>query len=469
MKITTKRINKMEFPQLNDPISHVFEGITYESRIAEALKRAREKGYSHLVIYGDREHFANIQYFTGYDPRFEEALLILTEGKKPLLLVGNEGFSYARIIPFEIQIMLFQTFSLVGQPRAKETAAVLNKAYDTVGLDAASKVGVIGWKFFSDSEIEGVRAECIFDVPHFIISSLMSRTAAENIENATEMLISAENGMRTSLDVDELAVLELAGTKTSRSVFNMLSKLHPGITEMEASLFLNMDGNPLVAHPNVNFTSEGIAQGLVSPGLNVLNYGSVCNVGFGYRSSMVARTGIYASNIDDLNKSCAKAWEKVFVPYFKILVIWYETVRIGVSGRDVIRKIMKEVPEFEQLGVGLNPGHLIHNDEWTGSPFVLDKDIPLRNGMAIQCDIIANPPGLPGIHAEDGLALADESLQKAFRNKHPESWSRIERRRKTMIDILGITISPEILPFSDIQAMVFPFMADMQTVMAVEG
>ncbi len=36
-----------------------------------------KRGLTHLVVYGDREHFGNIMYLTNFDPRFEEALLII--------------------------------------------------------------------------------------------------------------------------------------------------------------------------------------------------------------------------------------------------------------------------------------------------------------------------------------------------------------------------------------------------------
>ena len=34
-----------------------------------------------FVVYGDREHAANVAYLSGYDPRFEETLLILLPGQ----------------------------------------------------------------------------------------------------------------------------------------------------------------------------------------------------------------------------------------------------------------------------------------------------------------------------------------------------------------------------------------------------
>ena len=47
-----------------------------------------------------REHFANLAYLTGFDPRFEEAVLILGSDSQTLLLVvGNECESYVGVSP----------------------------------------------------------------------------------------------------------------------------------------------------------------------------------------------------------------------------------------------------------------------------------------------------------------------------------------------------------------------------------
>jgi hypothetical protein len=47
---------------------------TYEARIAETRRWAADAGYDALLVYADREHFANLAYLTRYDPRFEEVL-----------------------------------------------------------------------------------------------------------------------------------------------------------------------------------------------------------------------------------------------------------------------------------------------------------------------------------------------------------------------------------------------------------
>ena len=43
----------------------------YEQRIARLVERIQKRDLTHMVIYGDREHFSNVEYFTRYDCRFE--------------------------------------------------------------------------------------------------------------------------------------------------------------------------------------------------------------------------------------------------------------------------------------------------------------------------------------------------------------------------------------------------------------
>ena len=48
------------------------------ARLAALRRVAMARGYAALVVYGDREHAANIHWLTGFDPRFEEAVLVVT-------------------------------------------------------------------------------------------------------------------------------------------------------------------------------------------------------------------------------------------------------------------------------------------------------------------------------------------------------------------------------------------------------
>ena len=57
------------------------EPVLPASLFAERLERLRSamgaRGYDHVVVWADREHSANLAYLSGFDPRFEEALLVL--------------------------------------------------------------------------------------------------------------------------------------------------------------------------------------------------------------------------------------------------------------------------------------------------------------------------------------------------------------------------------------------------------
>ena len=63
------------------------------TRLAALRAAAAARGYRAIVVYGDREHAANIHWLTGFDPRFEEAVLIIT-ADDALLLAGNECLPY---------------------------------------------------------------------------------------------------------------------------------------------------------------------------------------------------------------------------------------------------------------------------------------------------------------------------------------------------------------------------------------
>ena len=79
----------------------------------------REPACDWLVVYADREHLANIAFLCGYDPRFEEALLLLGPRDRRVLVVGNEGEAYAPLAGLPgLETALAQSMSLMGQDRS---------------------------------------------------------------------------------------------------------------------------------------------------------------------------------------------------------------------------------------------------------------------------------------------------------------------------------------------------------------
>ena len=89
----------------------------YEQRLSAIVARMKEAHLDFLLVYADREHFANLAFLTGFDPRFEEALLLLDSAGRRWLLVGNECMGYLPDAGLNCETVLFQEFSLMGQPR----------------------------------------------------------------------------------------------------------------------------------------------------------------------------------------------------------------------------------------------------------------------------------------------------------------------------------------------------------------
>ncbi len=59
-------------------------------------------------------------------------------------------------------------------------------------------------------------------------------------------------------------------------------------------------------------------------------------------------------------------------------------------------------------------------------------------------------------------------MRAEFAERYPEAWNCIEARRAFMQETLGITLRPEVLPFSNIPAYLPPFLLAPRKVMRVK-
>ena len=447
-------------PAFGEPtVQPVLSGALYQARVAAALAAGSAAGHDALVVYGDREHAANVSYLTGYDPRFEECLLVALPGRRPALLVGNEGWSYAETATGDFDRLLCQSFSLPGQPRGqqKSLAALLVDA----GLTKGMRIGAVGWKIF-DAGDPGSDLTWL-DLPDFIAAHLR---AIGPTRNAIGLFIDPASGLRAINDCDQLASFEFAATYASQAIRNVIFGLRPGMTELEAARLMALPGLPLSCHPMLS-TGPHAAFGLPSPSAKTIARGEAITMACGIQGGLTARAGFVVADASELPVGIQDYVEKLAAPYFAAVVEWYETVGIGVTGgalNDIIARHLGN-PFF---GVGLNPGHLIHIDEWMHSPIFPGSMIALKSGMAIQVDII------PATHTpwfttniEDGIALADEDLRAQFAARYPEAWRRITARRAFMQDTLGITLRPDVLPFSNMPAYLPPFFLNPDRVLAM--
>jgi Xaa-Pro aminopeptidase len=414
------------------------------------------RGYDRLVVYADREHSANLAWLTGFDPRFEEALLVVGPGGDPAMLVGNECFGLAGVTPLPVRPHLFQDFSLPSQPR--DRSAPLTEILGGEGIGPGVRVGLVGWKTYADRSAS--------DVAAYLVDELRRLTAGGTVENATDLLIDAADGLRVINEVEQIAMFEWASCQTSSGVLALLRGLRPGMSEREAVRLLDWNGWPLSCHlmlsagPRARF-------GLLSPGDRRIETRDPLTVAFGIWGALTCRAGFVVEDGAELPEAIGDYVERLVAPYFAAVAEWYGAIRIGVTGGELHSIIDRHLAD-PFFGIFLNPGHQLHLDEWVNSPISPASSIELRSGMAFQVDIIP-ATGTPYFttNIEDGIVLADAALRAELAEHFPDASARIDARRAFMARSLGIELHPDVLPLSNIPAYLPPFLLRPDRVMVV--
>lgn len=426
----------------------------YRERLDAFRKSLIHIGIDAAVIYADREHAANIAYLTGFEPRFEEALLILDPRREPVIITGPENQGYASSSPLQPDVWLYPSFGLLGQDRSKTPplADMLAKA----GLIKGQSIGLVGWKFFG--HMETADPDQWMDAPAYIVDTVRQIAGdSGRCINITRLLMDSSLGMRAVNEVAQLAQFEFSACHASESVKRLIFGLRPGMTEYEAAQLLQPIGLPLSCHTML-MSGDRTRLGLASPSSRRLQIGEPFTVAFGFCCGLSCRSGFLVHDATELATNIQDYCERLAGPYFACAAEWYETIGIGISGGEVDAMVRRHLgaPFF---GLILNPGHLIHLDEWMNTPIYPDSRERLRSGQALQIDIIpATGSDYASINIEDGIALLDEKGRAEFRDSFPEAWSRIEARRSFMSDVLGIRLKAEVLPFSNLAGYLPPFL-----------
>jgi hypothetical protein len=454
------RLGEIALPDFGEsPTRPELPAERHAERIEALRARMADRHLDVLVVWADREHSAGICFLTGFDPRFEEAILIVGSDDDPAILVGNECWGTAGAAPLPMRRHLLQDLSLPGQPR--DRSRPLTELLADEGVRPGARVGVVGWKTYAD--------RMMLEAPSFLVDALRALTAPGGVvESASDLLIDPEDGLRVINDADQLAQFEWAATQTSGGIRRLLHGLRPGMTEREAVRLLDWNGTPLSCHLMLS-AGPRAKLGLLSPGDRPIERGDPFTVAFGIWGALNCRAGFVVEDEQELPEEIRDYLPRLVGPYFEAVAEWYRTIRIGIpAGRlhEIIARRLGD-PFF---GIFLNPGHQIHLDEWVNSPIRPGSPILLRSGMAFQVDIIP-ATGTPWFttNIEDGIALADEALRAELATRHPEAWRRIEARRAFMADALGIDLHPDVLPFSNLPAFLPPFLLRPDRAMTLAG
>jgi Xaa-Pro aminopeptidase len=399
----------------------------YLGRLAEFTERFARAGFSHAAVYADREHFANLAWLTGFDPRFEEALLVMRPGAKPLLLTGNECMGYLPVSPLhpeQWRVERWQPFSLPDQPR--DASRGLAEILTDEGIGTGSRVAVVGWKSYGD--------DSQFDLPCYLGDAL--RAAAGEVRDFTGALIR----LRESASPEDLAWFEWTGMLASEAMKRVLAAVREGATDYDMLQASRYNGVPLSIHMTLKTGGNRIS--LASARGERARVGDRWSCGIGYWGANCCRCGWVARSAEDAPAGVAE----FALRYFEAMAAWFGALRVGATGDELHRAIHDRLPA-EVYRVFLNAGHLIHLEEWLSAPVFAGSDRRLHSGMVMQSDVIPSNPVLYSTRMEDGYALADASLRARLPSGLLE---RAARRRAFMGETLGIELTEDVLPLSNL-------------------
>jgi Creatinase/Prolidase N-terminal domain len=434
----------------------------YRQRLDRLLKSRHAAGLDALLIYADREHSANLAWLTGFDPRFEEALLVLSVGETPTLLAGPENLARAQKSAIEVEVRLYPPFGLMGQDRSQTPA--LEEVLTHAGVVRNHRVGVLGWKYFGP--FEALKPETWLETPAFISDTLRKIVGPEGrVINANGLLMDSTHGLRAFNEIDQIAQFEFGAVAASEAIKALLRNLQPGMSEFEAVRSMGLGVLPHSCHTMLSTGAR--LSGLESPSGKIIERGDPLTTAVGYPGGLSSRVGWVAEDESGLPASARDYVEKLAMPYFACAAEWYSTIGIGVSGGTLDALARKHLgdPFFNLI---LNPGHLIHLDEWMNTPVYSGSTETLQSGQAVQCDIIpAVGPPYYSANIEDGVALLDQRGRAELSDKFPEVAERVAARRSFMADVLGISMKPEVLPLSNLAAALPPFLLAPDRLLAI--
>jgi len=416
------------------------------------LHLMRQENYDCIVVYGDREHGGNFGYLAGFEPRFEEAVIVLHANGKAYMLLGNEALRMAAYSRLEVTALHTPYFSLPNQPMEGERR--LSEVFSEAGVTKGEKVGLVGWKMFT----AGCQ-DCkeMLDVPAFITEPIRQIVGAGGqVLNASDLFIHPGKGARRIMNANEIAHYEFGAALASHCVFQTIQALEPGKTEMELAENLAAFGQPCTVQ-TICASGERFKNAVVAPRERKVETGDRFSTTMGLRGGLTNRVAYIAASDEDLPEKERDYLEKMAKPYFTAMATWYASVKIGLTGGALYDAIERAAPKAS-CGWKLNPGHLTSSEEWMSSPVYPDSEIELESGMMLQMDIILAIDGYGGCNAEDGIALADEALRRELADEYPSVWRRIQRRRQYMQQVLGIPLDDAVLPLSNIAGYVRPFL-----------
>jgi hypothetical protein len=222
---------------------------------------------------------------------------------------------------------------------------------------------------------------------------------------------------------------------------------------------------PMGCHMTLKAGNNRIS--LSGPMGETIRRGGIFSTSISYWENNVCRSGWVVEGESELPEKAHDYMENFAGVYFEAMNKWFSMLKIGANGNEAY-KVMAERLPFEKFGVVLNPGHLTGLEEWISTPYYPGSQVKLHSGMAFQADVIPHSKTYYTTRMEDGYVLANEKLRKDLKEQYPDCYGRCMMRREFLTGVLGIELGEEILPLSNICALVPPFLLNPNIVFAMK-
>ena len=360
--------------------------------------------------------------------------------------------------PLPMRRELFQDLSLTDQPR--DRSRPLETILQDEGVSAGVRVGVAGWKSYARRDW--------LETPAYLVDTLRELVGPSGaVENANDLFIDPATGLRTVNEVEQLIAFEYAACHTSEGVKHLLRGSEARADRAAGRAAPRLERDAAVVPPHAHRGSAR-APRPPEPRRSARSSGATPSRP---RSESGGRSRVARASSWPTRRSSRTASgdyvERLVAPYFEAIAEWYSAIRVGQTGGTLQAIIDRRLGD-PFFGIFLNPGHLLHLDEWVASPVGPGSEIGLRSGSAMQVDVIP-ATGTPWFtsNIEDGIAIADEALRGELAERDPALWRRVQARRAFMRDALGIELHEDVLPLSNIPAWLPPFLLDTGRAMTV--
>lgn len=249
----------------------------FKQRQANAQAKVIERGLDAVIIHSNEADFANVRYFSEYWPIFESAGVIIPADGDPILLIGPESGTFARdhsVIPDIRKILYYREAAEPDYPDIEiDTFEGVFKSLN--GGKGVKRLGLAGTTAMPVSVYEAIKAS----VPN------------TEIVKADDIMYE----LRAIKSANEIAVLQEGFRVSELAVQEVLERLRPGMTELQAvgiaEEAIYRHGAEYEAHPLYVLAGVSSSHAIGRPGYRVLQEGDLVQLNIG------ARIGGYSPSI----------------------------------------------------------------------------------------------------------------------------------------------------------------------------